>query len=96
MKTIRFSLILSGFGEAIATVLWYNGSTLCHYSATDIHIDTLSPGTYHVTLAAHLLEGTQMTVLIDDITDIAAPRNLFRQFSDQVITNMGQPYEVEI
>ncbi|WP_210514559.1 hypothetical protein [Hymenobacter terricola] len=94
MKTIRFSLIVSGFGDAIATVLWYDGATLCHYYGTDIHIDTLSPGEYFVTVAAHLLEGSQLTVLVDDITDIKKPQNLFRQFSDRVITNISQPYEV--
>jgi len=94
MKTIRFSLILSGNKEAIVSIRWYVGTTLCHYSEKDIHIDTLSPGKYYVSVAAQQLEGTQLTVLIDDVTDIMAPQNIFTQFSDKVDTSIHQPYVV--
>ena len=92
MKTIRFSILISG--RAIATALWYDGSTACHYSNTDVHTDTLGPGEYYVTVAAHLLQGTTISILIDDITDLANPRNLFTVVSTNAITNFSQPYNV--
>jgi hypothetical protein len=93
MKTIRFSIMISG--RAIATTLWYDGSITNHFSTTDFRIDTLSPGTYYVTVAAHLLHGTTMVVLIDDITDISNPTILFTATLNQPIVNFRQPYNVE-
>lgn len=92
MKTIRFSILVSG--RAIATLLWYDGASINHYSTTDFRIDTLTPGRYYVTVAAHLLQGTTMIVLIDDITDINNPRILFSATLDQAIINFRQYYDV--
>jgi hypothetical protein len=92
MKTIRCSVIISG--RAIATVLWYDGSAPCHYSTSDIRMDTLSTGTYYVTVAAHLLQGSTMSILIDDVTNLVNPRHLFAAVCTDAIVNFSLPYDV--
>ena len=92
MKTIRFSILISS--RAIATARWYDDSIACSYNTSDIHMANLVSGEYYVTIAAHLLQDATMSILIDDITDLANPRNLFAAVCTQVFNNFRQPYNV--